>query len=124
ELFERKALFQMKFYALVLWRTRGVVPRVLRLVYLGNGEVLQYSPDVAELEATERKVQALWVAISRAAETGEWRPSTSRLCDWCSYKALCPAWGGTPPPLPPDAVARASGTEAGRVVTPGLDEDA
>ena len=26
EAFEGKALFQMKFYALVLWRTRGVVP--------------------------------------------------------------------------------------------------
>ena len=26
EAFEAKALFQMKFYALVLWRTRGVVP--------------------------------------------------------------------------------------------------
>ena len=25
EAFEGKALFQMKFYALVLWRTRGVV---------------------------------------------------------------------------------------------------
>src|SRR4051812_20182477 len=26
EMFEAKALFQMKFYALVIWRTRGVVP--------------------------------------------------------------------------------------------------
>ena len=27
ELFEAKALFQMKFYALVIWRMRGVIPR-------------------------------------------------------------------------------------------------
>ena len=26
----------MKFYALVLWRTRGVVPRQLRLMYLAD----------------------------------------------------------------------------------------
>ena len=123
ELFERKALFQMKFYALVLWRVRGVVPRMLQLVYLGNGEVLRYSPDADELLATERKVQALWQAIQRAAEIGQWQPSTSRLCDWCHFQALCPAFGGTPPPLPADAVQRASGTEAGRVQTPGLDED-
>ena len=32
EAFEARALFQLKFYALVLWRTRGVVPRVLRLL--------------------------------------------------------------------------------------------
>jgi hypothetical protein len=110
-LFEAKALFQMKFYALVLWRTRGVVPRQLQLVYLGNSEILRYSPDADELLATERKVKALWRAIAHASETGDWRPSTSRLCDWCHFQAICPAFGGTPPPLPDDAVRRASGME-------------
>ena len=32
EWFEAKALFQMKFYALVIWRTRGVVPAMLQLI--------------------------------------------------------------------------------------------
>jgi len=103
EHFEAKALFQMKFYALVLWRLRGVIPQMLQLVYLGNSELMRYSPDEADLLATERKVKALWTAIERAATTGDWRPRTSRLCDWCDYKDLCPAWGGTPPPLPLDA---------------------
>ncbi len=103
ELFETKALFQMRFYALVLWKLRGVVPAMLQLVYLGNGEVVRYSPDERELLATERKVRALWTAIARAAETGDWRPSKSRLCDWCDFQALCPEWGGTPPPLPEGA---------------------
>jgi len=98
--FEAKALFQMKFYALVLWRVRGQVPRLLQLMYLGSGEVLRYEPDEADLRATERKVLALWAAISRATERGDWRASPSRLCDWCEHKALCPAFGGTPPPLP------------------------
>ncbi len=108
--FEAKALFQMKFYALVLWRTRGVVPSVLQLVYLGNGEILRYEPDEADLLATERKVQAIWDAIRRATEAGDWRPHRSRLCDWCAHQALCPEWGGTPPPLPvTDASVRAAG---------------
>jgi len=38
EAFEARALFQLKFYALVLWRTRGVVPRSLRLLYLKDSE--------------------------------------------------------------------------------------
>jgi putative RecB family exonuclease len=100
EAFEAKALFQMKFYALVLWRTRGVVPRMLQLVYLGSGELLRYSPDEADLLATERKVQALWSAIARAQESGDWRPRRSALCGWCAHQALCPEFGGTPPPLP------------------------
>jgi putative RecB family exonuclease len=98
--FEAKAMFQMRFYALVLWRLRGEVPRLLQLLYLGSGEVLRYEPDEADLRATERKVLALWDAIARATERGDWRPSPSRLCDWCDHQALCPAFGGTPPELP------------------------
>ena len=100
EMFEAKALFQMKFYALVLWRLRGDVPTMLQLIYLGNSEVLRYRPDEADLLAVERKVNALWNAIRRAAETGDWRPRKSALCGWCAHQALCPEFGGTPPPLP------------------------
>ncbi len=98
--FEAKALFQMRFYALVLWRLHGAVPRLLQLVYLGSGEVLRYEPDEADLRATERKVRALWDAITHAAETGDWRASPSKLCEWCEHRERCPAFGGTPPPLP------------------------
>jgi len=97
---EAKALFQMKFYALVLWRLRGEIPTMLQLIYLGSGEVLRYRPDEGDLRAVERKVDALWGAISRAAESGDWRPNKTPLCAWCSHQAICPEWGGTPPPLP------------------------
>jgi putative RecB family exonuclease len=105
EAYEASALFQMKFYALVIWRLRGQVPRLLQLMYLAEGEVLRYSPDESDLLATERKVAALWKAIERARDAGDWRPRPSRLCDWCNHKALCPEFGGTPPPLPESAPA-------------------
>ncbi|HKB32003.1 MAG TPA: PD-(D/E)XK nuclease family protein [Streptosporangiaceae bacterium] len=98
--FEARALFQMKFYALVIWRERGQIPRLLQLMYLGNGEILRYAPDEADLRATQRKTEAIWRAIERARSLADWRPRPSRLCDWCAHKALCPAFGGTPPPLP------------------------
>lgn len=103
ESYEAKALFQMRFYALVLWRTRGVVPAVLRLMYLGNSEVLSYSPDEQDLLATQRQVQALWDAIQVARDTGVWLPQRSGMCSWCSYQEYCPEFGGTPPPLPQSA---------------------
>jgi putative RecB family exonuclease len=103
EAFEAKALFQMKFYALVLWRTRGVVPRQLRLMYLADTDTLTYCPEAEELARFERTVLAIWAAIRRAMQTGDFRPSPSRLCEWCDHKALCPAFGGTPPPFPADA---------------------
>lgn len=103
--FEAKALFQMKFYALVMWRVRGEIPTLLQLLYLGSGEVLRYQPDEADLRATERKVVAIWQAIKAAEQSGDWRPSPGKLCSWCAHQAICPSFGGTPPPLPEPAAA-------------------
>ncbi len=100
EAFEGKALFQMKFYALVLWRTRGQIPKRLQLMYLGDREILRYSPDEADLMAVERKLLALWEAIDKATQAQDFRPRRSKLCDWCDHQALCPEFGGTPPPWP------------------------
>ncbi len=100
EVGEARAMFQMKFYAVVLWRTRGVVPSQLRLIYLADGQVLTYAPDEAELERFERTLSAIWRAILAAGATGDFRPNPSRLCDWCDHKSRCPAFGGTPPPYP------------------------
>ncbi|GIJ64124.1 recombinase RecB [Virgisporangium aurantiacum] len=100
EAFEARALFQLKFYALVVWRLRGRVPRVLRLVYLKDAEVCDYTPDEEELSRFERTLVALWQAIERATADRDFRPRPSRLCGWCSYQDLCPAYGGTPPPYP------------------------
>ncbi|WP_234367363.1 MULTISPECIES: RecB family exonuclease [Streptomyces] len=106
------ALFQMKFYALVVWRLKQVVPRRLQLVYLGSGDVLTYDPVPADLERVERKLHALWEAIRRATETGAWRPRPTKLCGWCDHQARCPEFGGTPPPYPLPVRADGSGTGA------------
>jgi putative RecB family exonuclease len=100
EEYEARALFQMKFYAVVLWLTEQQVPKLLQLMYLGNGEIVRFAPDESDLRATVRKIDALWQAIDRARATGDWRPRPSRLCTWCAHQAICPAFGGTPPPLP------------------------
>jgi putative RecB family exonuclease len=109
EVFEAKALFQMKFYALALLRIRGVVPRQLRLLYLADRQALSYTPDETELIRFERTLTAIWSAIRRAARSGDFRPNPSRMCDWCDHKPCCPAFGGTPPPYPgwPDPASAA-----------------
>jgi RecB family exonuclease len=118
-MFEAKALFQMKFYALVIWRTRGVVPAMLQLIYLGNGEMLRYVPDEQDLLATERKVEAIWKAIRRAELSGDWRPRRSKLCDWCAHQAICPEFGGEIPPLPIFQLTQVGDSQP----TQGVDED-
>ncbi|GAA3397436.1 hypothetical protein GCM10017752_55920 [Streptomyces roseoviridis] len=115
------ALFQMKFYALVVWRLKNVVPRRLQLVYLGSGDVLTYDPVEADLLRVERKLHALWEAIRQATETGDWRPRPTKLCGWCDHRVVCPEFGGTPPvyPLPVVPVRPPAPGGEGLAVGPG-----
>ncbi|RKR92587.1 putative RecB family exonuclease [Micromonospora pisi] len=122
EAFEARALFQLKFYALVLWRTRGVVPKVLRLLYLKDAEICDYAPDADELARFERTLVALWRAIEQATTNQDFRPKPSRLCDWCSHQALCPAFGGTPPPFPDVATTVVIPEQPSRAGGPAEDE--
>ncbi|MFC4337545.1 RecB family exonuclease [Salininema proteolyticum] len=98
--FRDKALFQMRFYALVWWRTEGVVPSGLRLVYLGDGEILDHSPTEEELVDFEASLAELWGEIGRAVDTGVFPPKRSRLCDWCNFQEYCPEFGGEEPSYP------------------------
>ena len=97
---EARALFQMKFYALVLLLLRGHPPGELRLMYLTGPEVLRYEPDEAQLRRFGRMLDAMWVAIRAAGATGDFRPNPGPGCAWCCHRAVCPAWDGVPPPYP------------------------
>ncbi|GHC86608.1 recombinase RecB [Nocardiopsis terrae] len=98
--FEDKAKFQIFFYAVMIWRDLGVVPARLQLIYLGDGSVRWYDPTEAELAAAESEIADIWARIEAAGRAGVWEPKRSKLCGWCEHQALCPEFGGTPPPLP------------------------
>ncbi|MBT0568109.1 RecB family exonuclease [Williamsia sp. CHRR-6] len=100
ELFEARALFQMKFYALAILRLRGVVPHRLQLMYLADGQQLRYTPERDELERFAGTLIAIWRAIREAGATGDFQPKRSRLCQWCDHKDKCPEFGGIIPEYP------------------------
>jgi putative RecB family exonuclease len=88
---EEKALFQLRVYALLYWRNEGVLPRLLQLLYLGDGNTVKSSPTERELEATERILRNIGDEILTAIDTDFFPTKKSRLCDWCSFKSICPA---------------------------------
>lgn len=98
--FEEKSFFQMKFYALILWKTLGKVPKRLQMIFLGDGKVLTQDPTPEELEKTQLKIEKIAADIEYSKASGEWPTKKSRLCDWCAHQKMCPEFGGTPPPLP------------------------
>lgn len=98
------ALFQMRFYGLVLWRLRGEAPRRLQLVYLKDGRTLTHDPRLPELETVETKLERIWDEVEDCAASGDFAPHRTRLCDWCAFQAQCPIFGGTTPEIPADGL--------------------
>ncbi len=89
---EEKALFQLRIYALVYWRTHGVIPKLLQLIYLGDGQILKNSPTEMDLVSAQKALLRVADEILAAIESDTWKPKPSRLCDWCSFKKICPAF--------------------------------
>jgi putative RecB family exonuclease len=104
-----QAKFQMRFYALLVERLRGRRPSVLQLLYLKDGASVVLHPTEQDLDQIEHEVRSLWNDIVTAATTSTWRTRRSALCGWCSFQALCPEFGGTPPALDPAEVEAALG---------------
>ena len=93
------AFFALKIYALLIRRRVGRTPDEIRLMYLNGPTVYSIPVTDAQLDAMDRQLRALWTAIDRAIVSGDFRPRVSRLCDWCSFQSICPAWenqGETP----------------------------
>ncbi|CAB4783692.1 unannotated protein [freshwater metagenome] len=88
---EDKAFFQLRIYALIYWRSHGVIPKLLQLIYLGNGNVIKNVPNENALISTEKKLLQIGQEISDAMDKNYWPTKPSRLCDWCSFKPICPA---------------------------------
>lgn len=109
ERFTSEALFQMRFYALMLWRLEGVAPKRLQLVYLGDGRTLTLDPDEDDLADFEASISALWSRIEAAARAGDFPARRSPLCPWCSFREMCPAFGGPVPALPAEGVSELLG---------------
>lgn len=103
--FSADALFQMKFYGLVLWRLDGAAPSRLQLIYLGDGRTLTLDPHPEELLSFERELNDLWDQIERTARSEVFKPKKSPLCPWCSFQSLCPEFGGQTPPIPPEGLS-------------------
>ncbi len=88
---EEKALFQLRVYALLYWKSSGTLPRLLQLIYLGDGKLVKSNPTIAEIESTEKFLHRTAADIFISIEKNHWPPNPSRLCDWCFFKTICPA---------------------------------
>jgi putative RecB family exonuclease len=93
---ERQRMLGVHVYSELVEQTFGVRPARVQLLYLAGPVAISAEPTDQSSRGMQRRVDAIWTAIERACERGEFRPRPGRLCDWCSFQAYCPAFEGDP----------------------------
>lgn len=99
------ALFQMRFYATALFYSQNVLPARTQLLYLKDGRTLTYDPVPADVDSTTAEIESIWSGIRGAIETG-FEPRTGPLCNWCHFKEICPAYGGSAPEISAEGITQ------------------
>ena len=87
----RSRLGGVHFYAFVCEQLLGHRPREVRLMYLKDQVVVVESPTDQSMRGLRQRAMAIWAAIGRACESGDFRPNPSPLCRFCAFQAHCPA---------------------------------
>jgi putative RecB family exonuclease len=93
---ERRRLSGVHIYSLLCEQLLGRRPSRVQLLYLRDPVAIITQPTDRSTRGTRRTLGAVWRAVERACDREDFRPQPSRLCEWCSFQAYCPAFGGDP----------------------------
>jgi putative RecB family exonuclease len=96
ERYEQGRLGGVHFYAFLCERLFGRRPDRIQLLYLQEPVAIIAEPTEQSIKGLEQRATAIWQAVERACETENFKPRPSGLCEWCSFREYCPAWGGDP----------------------------
>lgn len=111
----RARMVGVHVYALMCEQFFGRRPIRVQLLHLAEPVAIVTEPTDQSSRGLSRRLQAVWAAIESACATDDFQPRPSGLCDWCSYRQWCPAFGGDPTRAPVDrdiAVRAAAGQQA------------
>lgn len=94
--YERKRLSGVHIYSLLCEELLGRRPKRIQLLYVRQPMAIVTEPSDQSTRGCRRSLAAVWQAVERACEREDFRPQKSRLCDFCAFRAYCPAFGGDP----------------------------
>jgi putative RecB family exonuclease len=93
---ENARLSGVHIYAALCEQMLGRRPARVQLYYLSKPEAIIATPTAQSVAGVGRRADALWAAILRACEREDFRPHPGPLCEYCTFKPYCPAFGGDP----------------------------
>ncbi|HEX3334296.1 MAG TPA: PD-(D/E)XK nuclease family protein [Acidimicrobiales bacterium] len=92
ERFERGSFGGVQTYALLCESMLGRAPAAVRLLYLREPVAITAVASEQSIRGQRKRAVAVWTAIERACGAEDFRPHVGPLCDYCSFKADCPAF--------------------------------
>jgi putative RecB family exonuclease len=93
---EQGKLGGVHFYSFLCQELFGRRPSKVQLLYLSTGEIIETRPTERSVAFLPRRTLAVYQAVERACERGDFRPRTGFLCNSCSFQRWCPSFGGDP----------------------------
>jgi len=103
ERYEGRSLGGVQFYAWLCEQVMGRRPARVQLLHLREPVAIVNVPTAQSVRGMEGRTTAIWAAVQRACASDDFRPHPSPLCDYCSFKTYCPAFGGDPALAPASA---------------------
>ncbi|MFZ4718867.1 MAG: RecB family exonuclease [Ilumatobacteraceae bacterium] len=94
--YEQKSLAGVHFYSFLCTELFGQRPAAIRLMYLRSGQTITATPSDQSVRFLTTRTTAVWKAVEKACQTGDFRPKQGPLCNYCSFQSWCPAFGGDP----------------------------
>lgn len=87
--------FQLLVYAAALESFGFGTTSEVELLFLKESSRLRMSVTPSLISETVANIQKIKAAVDERCRSGNFEPIKSKLCDWCNFKSICPAWKGT-----------------------------
>lgn len=94
--FVQQRLNGVHLYSLMCEKSFGRRPARMQLLHLAGPERISTPVVDGPLRVLGIKTAALGETMRKVRSPADARPRAGRLCDWCSFKEFCPAFGGDP----------------------------
>ncbi len=84
---------QLAIYAMACEHLYGQLPRFVTLYFVVPGIPVRVPIEDVDLDRARRVI----IETAERVRAEAYDPTPTRLCDWCDYRASCPAWEGEGP---------------------------
>jgi len=84
--------FQLKVYALLLRARINRLPTQLQLIYLDGPTKYVMRINEEQVLKAQAELSSQCSDVSKAMDDDNFPTKPGKICNWCSFKSICPAW--------------------------------